>query len=107
MPCRLFAFGMALAVLRVDSEDGLRRWPRAFRSVAVPLGVIAYLVTARMTGVSEQLSYSFYNTLMAIAFACLLAVVVLPGRRHTKPSMLGSWRRFLMAVEHQRQLPSA
>jgi peptidoglycan/LPS O-acetylase OafA/YrhL len=84
----LFAFGMALVVLRIDSEDGLRRWPRAFRTAAIPLGLLAYLATAKMTGVTEQLSYSFYNTLMAIAFACLLAVVVLPGRQRTKLPVL-------------------
>jgi len=83
----LFAFGMALAVLRVDAEDGLQRVSRRVRTAAVPLGLLAYLVTARMTGVTEQVSYSFYNTLMAIAFTCLLAVVVLPARR-TKPGLL-------------------
>lgn len=39
------------------------------------------------SGVSQQLSYSFYNTLMAFAFACLLALVV-PPARGTKPPLL-------------------
>jgi peptidoglycan/LPS O-acetylase OafA/YrhL len=83
----LFAFGMALAVLRVDAEDGYGRFAHRVRTIAAPLGLIAYLVTARMTGTTEQLGYSFYNTLMAFVFACLLALVVLPPRRK-KASML-------------------
>jgi peptidoglycan/LPS O-acetylase OafA/YrhL len=82
----LFTFGMALAVLRVDAEDGFR-FPRVARMFAAPLALLAYLVTAKTTGDSEQLGYSFYNTLMAFAFACLLALVVLPTRG-TKPSLL-------------------
>jgi peptidoglycan/LPS O-acetylase OafA/YrhL len=82
----LFTFGMALAVLRVDAEDGFR-FPRVARMFAAPLALLAYLVTAKMTGDSEQLGYSFYNTLMAFAFACLLALVILPTRG-TKPSIL-------------------
>jgi peptidoglycan/LPS O-acetylase OafA/YrhL len=85
----LFVFGMALAVLRVDAEDGLLRFARGVRTAAAPLGLLAYLATARMTGDSEQLGYSFYNTLMAFAFACLLALVVLPTRS-TRPSVLVS-----------------
>jgi peptidoglycan/LPS O-acetylase OafA/YrhL len=83
----LFAFGMALAVLRVDAEDGSLRAAHAIRRLALPLGLIAYLVVAKLTATSQQLSYSFYNTLMAFAFACLLALVVLP-RRKAKPSLL-------------------
>jgi peptidoglycan/LPS O-acetylase OafA/YrhL len=83
----LFVFGMGLAVLRVDAEDGLLRFRRAVRPAAGLLGLLAYLVTARMTGIWDELGYSFYNTLMAFAFACLLALVVLPGRA-TRPSLL-------------------
>jgi peptidoglycan/LPS O-acetylase OafA/YrhL len=83
----LFVFGMGLAILRVDAEDGLLRFSRALRPVAAVLGFLAYLVTATMTGLWDELGYSFYNTLMAFAFACLLALVVLPGRT-TRPSLL-------------------
>jgi peptidoglycan/LPS O-acetylase OafA/YrhL len=83
----LFVFGMALAVLRVDAEDGLVHFSRRVRTAALPLGLLAYLATARMMGSSEQLGYSFYNTLMAFAFACLLALVVLPTRG-TQASLL-------------------
>jgi peptidoglycan/LPS O-acetylase OafA/YrhL len=84
----LFSFGMALAVLRVDVEDGLVRFPHAIRTAALPLGLLAYLATASGTGTSEQLSYSFYNTLMAFAFACLLALVVLPTRTKKPPVLV-------------------
>lgn len=77
----LFSFGMALAVLRVDVEQGRVRFARRLRRLAAPIGLAAYLLTATMTGMKEQLSYSFYNTLMAVAFTCLLALVVLPSDR--------------------------
>jgi peptidoglycan/LPS O-acetylase OafA/YrhL len=76
----LFAFGMALAVVRIDAEDGLLRLPRGWRAIAGGGALVAYLVTAKFTYFSQQLSYSPFNTLMAFAFALLLALVVLPGR---------------------------
>jgi peptidoglycan/LPS O-acetylase OafA/YrhL len=84
----LFAFGMALAVLRVDAEDGITRFARGVRTIAAPLGLVAYLVTAKMTSLADELGFSFYNTLMAFAFACLLALVVLPARRPTTPILV-------------------
>jgi peptidoglycan/LPS O-acetylase OafA/YrhL len=83
----LFVFGMGLAVLRVDAEDGLLRFSRNLRPLAGVLGLLAFVATARMTGLWDELGYSFYNTLMAFAFACLLALVVLPTRG-TRPSLL-------------------
>jgi peptidoglycan/LPS O-acetylase OafA/YrhL len=83
----LFVFGMALAVLSVEAEDGRLGVARGLRMAAAPLALVAYLITAKMTGDWDQLGYSFYNTLMAFAFACLLALVVLPTRR-TTPSLL-------------------
>jgi hypothetical protein len=41
----LFAFGMALAVLRVDAEDGLVR--ACLRSAVPALGLLANLLTAK------------------------------------------------------------
>jgi peptidoglycan/LPS O-acetylase OafA/YrhL len=85
----LFAFGMALAVLRVDAEDGqMLRASRYVRTMAVPVGLLAYFVTAKMTDTTQQLTYSFYNTLMAVAFTCLLAFVVLPPRTQRTPLFL-------------------
>jgi peptidoglycan/LPS O-acetylase OafA/YrhL len=74
----LFAFGMALAVLHVDAEDGLVRFSPAWRRTAAFGALGSYAITAKMTYLDEQLSYSFYNTLMALACALLLALVVLP-----------------------------
>jgi peptidoglycan/LPS O-acetylase OafA/YrhL len=83
----LFFFGMTLAVLRVDAEDGFVRFSRGIRTVAAPLGLLACLATAWRAALSDELGYSFYNTLIAFAFSCLLALVVLPTRG-PKPSLL-------------------
>jgi peptidoglycan/LPS O-acetylase OafA/YrhL len=74
----LFAFGMALAVLRVDSEDGLLRLPRWWRKAAV-IGVLAAYAAVARAGDGQQLSYSPRNTVVAAACALLLALVVLPA----------------------------
>jgi peptidoglycan/LPS O-acetylase OafA/YrhL len=74
----LFAFGMALAVARVDSEDGLLRLPRRWRSATIA-GLLAVAVFVAAEGEGE-LSYSPYNTLVAAACAALLALVVLPAQ---------------------------
>ena len=74
----LFAFGMALAVLRVESEDRLLRLPRWWRKAAVLCGVAAYALVARAND-GQQLSYSLRNTVMTAAFALVLALIVLPA----------------------------
>jgi peptidoglycan/LPS O-acetylase OafA/YrhL len=68
---------MALAVARVDSEDGLLRLPRWWRKVAF-VGIVAAYLAARGPG-DWQLSYSPRNTLIAAACALALALVVLPA----------------------------
>jgi peptidoglycan/LPS O-acetylase OafA/YrhL len=76
----LFAFGMAVAVLRVNWEDGLVRLPRSWRFAAGALALGMYgAVTATFHG--EQLSYSEANTVVAAACGLALAVVVVrrPG----------------------------
>jgi peptidoglycan/LPS O-acetylase OafA/YrhL len=80
----LFSFGMALAIVRIDWEDGLIRLPRGWRKLAIALALAGYLVTAKQTGLQEQLSYSPYNTLMAVTCTLLLALVVLPPRDATR-----------------------
>jgi peptidoglycan/LPS O-acetylase OafA/YrhL len=78
----LFAFGMALAVIRIDAEDGVLRLPRWWRRVAIGACIALALFAARYG--EGQLSYSPWNTLVALACGLLLAVVVLPaanGRR--------------------------
>jgi peptidoglycan/LPS O-acetylase OafA/YrhL len=77
----LFAFGMALAVLRVDSEDGLLRLPRLWRKAALS-GVLLSYAAIWVYGESRpgwQNSYSLANTLAAFACALVLALVVLPA----------------------------
>jgi peptidoglycan/LPS O-acetylase OafA/YrhL len=72
----LFAFGMALAVARVDSEDGLLRLPRWWRGASVGILLASSFVLVRYG--EGELSYSPYNTLAAATSALLLALVVLP-----------------------------
>jgi len=76
----LFAFGMALAVLRVDSEDGLLSLPRWWRKAAV-IGVLALYAAVARASDGQQLSYSPRNTLIAAACALVLALIVLPAER--------------------------
>ncbi len=85
----LFTFGMALAVIRVDAEDGLVRIGRRARWALAGSAIGAYLVTARMTGWG-QLGHEHYNTLMALAVALFLALVVLPGanQKPTRPVLM-------------------
>lgn len=90
----LFSFGMMLAILRVDAEDGLLRLPPWWRKAAVAISLLAYGVTARQTSIDEQLNRSPYNTLMAFVCALLLALVVLP-RPDGKPS------RFVAVLERR------
>jgi peptidoglycan/LPS O-acetylase OafA/YrhL len=82
----LFAFGMAVAVLSVEVDDGLLRLPRWWRPAAATAIVGTYAVTTA-TFQNEQLSYSPANTLIAAACAALLALVVLRPRQG-KPSRL-------------------
>ena len=84
----LFAFGMALAVVRVDAENGITRFARGLRLVAAPLALAAGALSLRMTTLSDELGFSLYNTLMAVGFACLLALVVLPPRRANVPILV-------------------
>jgi peptidoglycan/LPS O-acetylase OafA/YrhL len=88
----LFAFGMALAVLRVDSEDGALRLPRWWRQAAVVLAVGIYVFTTA-TSKDEQLSYSPSNTMIALACALVLALVVLPAHRTSRSRFVGILER--------------
>lgn len=84
----LFAFGMALAVVRTESEDGLLRLPRRWRAAAAAGALFCYLVTAKFTHFSEHMSYSPFNTLIALGCALLLALVVLPAKHAGRPGLL-------------------
>jgi peptidoglycan/LPS O-acetylase OafA/YrhL len=81
----LFAFGMALAVACALCQQGKLRLPSHWRLAAVALVVASYAVTARISSTEHQLSYSFYNTLMALACSLVLALVVLEPRPESSP----------------------
>jgi peptidoglycan/LPS O-acetylase OafA/YrhL len=82
----LFAFGMVLAVFRIDSEDGALRLPRWWRAaVAAALVAASFVIVQFGEG---ELSYSPFNTLAAAASALLLALVVLPAHELVRPALL-------------------
>jgi peptidoglycan/LPS O-acetylase OafA/YrhL len=95
----LFVFGMLLAVLHTDLEDGLLRLPRWWRyAAAVGAGAVALAavhITSNTTGIGD----AKYDTLMTIPCGLLLAIVVLPDptpARHWLPALLDS--RPLVAI---------
>jgi peptidoglycan/LPS O-acetylase OafA/YrhL len=82
----LFAFGMALAVVRIDFEDGVLRLPRWWRQAALAGCVALGLLIVRYG--EGQLSYSPWNTLVAVLCALVLALVVLPAHEARRPLLL-------------------
>jgi peptidoglycan/LPS O-acetylase OafA/YrhL len=76
----LFAFGMSLAVVRALWTERKLHLPTRWRSIAVVLILGSFAVTARISSTEHQLSYSFYNTLIAFACSLVLALVVLESR---------------------------
>jgi peptidoglycan/LPS O-acetylase OafA/YrhL len=75
----LFAFGMALAVVRVQAEDGFVRIGPRTRVAIAGAAVGTYLfTTTSMTG-WDQMTNSPLNTAMAASCALFLAFVVLPS----------------------------
>ena len=74
----LFAFGMALAVFRTLWVDGRVRLPAGWRApTAIVSGVTLLAVAAFATNNGEHLSYSPWNTVVALDLAFVLALVVL------------------------------
>jgi peptidoglycan/LPS O-acetylase OafA/YrhL len=85
----LFAFGCALAVLKVEVDRGKIRLPPMWRPVAAAGAVIAYLGTASGTNdFGDRLGRSPFNTLMAFACALFVGLAVLPGRDPGRPTLL-------------------
>lgn len=85
----LFAFGMVIAVVRAQVEDGTLTLPRWWRGGAlVALIAVAVPTTTFMTNLTEatggDVSHYAYQTLMAISCGLLLALVALSvaGRAH-------------------------
>jgi peptidoglycan/LPS O-acetylase OafA/YrhL len=81
----LFAFGMSLAVVRALWTEGKLALPARWRSIALVLILGSFAVTARISWTEHQLSYSFYNTLIAFACSLVLALVVLESRPDRSP----------------------
>jgi peptidoglycan/LPS O-acetylase OafA/YrhL len=92
----LFVFGMLLAVLHTDIEDGLLRLPRWWRyAAAAGAGVVALTavgITSNTTGIGD----AKYDSLMTIPCGLLLAIVVLPDPTRPRHWLLDS--RPLVAV---------
>jgi peptidoglycan/LPS O-acetylase OafA/YrhL len=84
----LFSFGMALAVARVDSEDGLLRVSALGRKGIAALCVASYLVVATRTDAADHLGTTPYNTLMALACALFLGLVVLVDSSAERPALV-------------------
>jgi peptidoglycan/LPS O-acetylase OafA/YrhL len=85
----LFTFGMVLAVVRVEAEDGVFQFGRAARVGCAALAV-AILIPCALTFHGAQLSYLPQNTAAAAASALLLAIVVLP-RTGGAPARPAQW----------------
>jgi peptidoglycan/LPS O-acetylase OafA/YrhL len=83
----LFAFGMALAVVRVHAEDGLLRVGTRTRVAIAIAAVGAYVLTTTSMAEPNQLGNSRMNTVMALSCALFLALVVLPPGA-TRPSVI-------------------
>jgi peptidoglycan/LPS O-acetylase OafA/YrhL len=76
----LFAFGMSLAVAHALWKAGKLRLPARWRAGAVAIILVSYGVSVRLSTTEHQLSYSYYNTLIALACSLIVALVVLEER---------------------------
>jgi peptidoglycan/LPS O-acetylase OafA/YrhL len=89
----LFSAGLVVAVLRVDAEDGLLRLPRWWRKAAwsalVGIGLSGAVLMAG--GLVHPYAVS---AIMAVPFALLLSLVVLPGGGAKRPRLVSvlEWR---------------
>jgi peptidoglycan/LPS O-acetylase OafA/YrhL len=86
----LFAFGMALAVVHTLWAQGKFRLPRHWRPAVGLIALALYLPVAHVSWTGGQLSYSYYNTLVAFTCSLLLALVVLraEGERSSLVALL-------------------
>jgi peptidoglycan/LPS O-acetylase OafA/YrhL len=76
----LFAYGMIVAVLRIEAEDGRLRRSGGWLAAALAGVVVVPCVVIPATW-SGHLDYQLYQEGMALACACLLALTVLPQGR--------------------------
>jgi peptidoglycan/LPS O-acetylase OafA/YrhL len=89
----LFAFGMVLAVLHTEVRDGLLTLPRWWREACLVTATATALVAVRITPAGSGLGAARYDTLMAVSFGLLLAIVVLPQPDASR------WRRLLSLLD--------
>jgi peptidoglycan/LPS O-acetylase OafA/YrhL len=76
----LFSFGMVVAVLHIELKRRALRLPSGWQVVAIAVAApIAAVSAIRLASVDGQFSYMPENTLIAAAFAVLVAIAVLPG----------------------------
>jgi peptidoglycan/LPS O-acetylase OafA/YrhL len=87
----LFAPGLALAVARVEYQDGRLRLPRWWRPVAAIAGVVI-AVTAIKLAVDHTIRVRWETAILTIPLGLLLALTVLttPGRRSRLVAALDS-----------------
>jgi peptidoglycan/LPS O-acetylase OafA/YrhL len=72
----LFAFGLALAVIRIDWEDGLLRLPSWWRKAVAMAAVVITLITVRLAN-DGRLGTHKYATVMAFVCGLFLALIAL------------------------------
>ena len=97
-----FAFGMVVAVLHVEVEEGILKLPAWTWKAAAAAFVVIGAATARFTtpeGIADgTVSNYAYDTLMAVALALFLALVVLPQQERPTILVRILETRFLVAV---------
>jgi peptidoglycan/LPS O-acetylase OafA/YrhL len=97
-----FAFGLVVAVLHVDVEDGALKLAAWTGKAAVAAFVVLGMATAKFTtpeGLADgSVSNYAYDTLMAGVLALLLALVVLPSQKRPTILVRVLETRFLVAA---------
>jgi peptidoglycan/LPS O-acetylase OafA/YrhL len=83
----LFAFGMIVAVLRVDAEDGRLRLPRRWRPAVVCGLLLLSLPTLALTDL-HLISPYVHDTVLALCCALLLALAVLEPQDGARPAVV-------------------
>jgi peptidoglycan/LPS O-acetylase OafA/YrhL len=83
----LFAFGMIVAILRVNAEDRLFVLTARTRKGVAAVALLLFAGTVQL-GPWERLGHSPANTLVALSLALLLLLVVIPATRATPPVLV-------------------
>jgi peptidoglycan/LPS O-acetylase OafA/YrhL len=83
----LFAFGMLVAVLRVDAEDGLFSLSARARRRVAAAAILTYVVLAELEP-WDKLGHSLENTAAAFASALILLLVVTPPATRQRSALV-------------------